>query len=385
MKILHTADLHLGKNLYETSQSERQRKMLTDLHNILIEDNYAALIIAGDIYDRSVPPAEYVAIFDSFLSALHRDCPNTAVFIIPGNHDSAERLSFGSQLLKSSNIHIASGTGKLCTPIIIAQNGEKVQFFLMPFLHLGSFFDETGESLNLNSQSEMAQEAARRLKEAVDPSIPAVLAAHLFTLNGESSSSERAFLGTAEYVSPALFDFFTYTALGHLHKMQKVTDRMYYSGAPLTYAFDECSTEKVVLSIDIDCKTQGFPISVEKIPIKPLRKMTRLEGTFFDFFNTGKFDAYKNDFLEIKLIGDTLIQSPMSLLQQKFPYLLNLHQEAIAAELKDESENHILNKNIEDTEVIFENFMLFEEAIDEKPSAKKQELFKKICQEISQI
>ena len=358
--------------------------MLDDIHKILLKDDYAALIIAGDIYDRSIPPAEYVALFDSFLSAVHKDCPDTAVFIIPGNHDSAERLSFGSKILSSSNIHIAAGVGKLCSPIIIAQNGEKVQFFLMPFLHLGSFSEENSD-LKLTSQSEMAQEAARRLKEAVAPSMPAVLAAHLFTLNGESSSSERAFLGTAEYVSPALFDFFTYTALGHLHKMQKVTDRMYYSGAPLTYAFDECSTEKVVLSIDIDCKTQGFPISVEKIPIKPLRKMTRLEGTFFDFFNTGKFDAYKNDFLEIKLIGDTLIQSPMSLLQQKFPYLLNLHQEAIAAELKDESENHILNKNIEDTEVIFENFMLFEEAIDEKPSAKKQELFKKICQEISQI
>ncbi|AIN93444.1 exonuclease SbcCD subunit D [Treponema putidum] len=380
MKILHTADLHLGKNLYETSQYERQKKMLDDIHKILLKDDYAALIIAGDIYDRSIPPAEYVALFDSFLSAVHQDCPDTTVFIIPGNHDSAERLAFGSKILSSGNIHIAADIGKLCSPIIIAQNGEKVQFFLMPFLHLSSFSKENSE-LKLTSQSEMAQEASRRLKEAVDPSIPSVLVAHLFTLNGESSSSERSFLGTAEYVSPALFDFFTYTAIGHLHKMQKITGRMYYSGAPLTYAFDECSTEKVVLSVDIDCKTQGFPVRVEKIPIIPLRKMSRLEGSFFDFFNTDKFDAYKDDFLEIKLTGSTLIQSPMSLLQQKFPYLLNLHQEAVAAELKEEEQIHILKKNIEDEDVIFENFMLFEKAIDEEPSAKKQELFKSLCKE----
>ena len=377
---MHTADLHLGKSLYESPQIERQKKMLDDIHKILLKDDYAALIIAGDIYDRSIPPAEYVALFDSFLSAVHKDCPTTAVFIIPGNHDSAERLSFGSKILSSSNIHIAADIGKLCSPIIIAQNGEKVQFFLMPFLHLGSFSEENSE-LKLTSQSEMAQEASRRLKEAVDPSMPSVLAAHIFTLNGESSSSERAFLGTAEYVSPALFDFFTYTALGHLHKMQKVTDRMYYSGAPLTYAFDECSTEKVVLSVDIDCKTQGFPVRVEKIQISPLRKMSRLEGSFFEFFNTDKFDAYKDDFLEINLTGSAVIQSPMSLLQQKFPYLLNLHQEAVAAELKDEEQIHILKKNIEDEDVIFENFMLFEKAIDEEPSAKKQELFKSLCRE----
>ena len=94
MKILHTADLHLGKSLYESPQIERQKKMLDDIHKILLKDDYAALIIAGDIYDRSIPPAEYVALFDSFLSAVHKDCHNTAVFIIPGNHDSAERLSF---------------------------------------------------------------------------------------------------------------------------------------------------------------------------------------------------------------------------------------------------------------------------------------------------
>jgi len=388
MKILHTADFHLGKNLYETSQTDRQKKMLADICSILSHDDYAALVIAGDIYDRSIPSSEAVLLFDNFLSDIHLLCPHTSVLIIPGNHDSAERLSFGSQILKTGNIYIAGGTEKLCTPLIISQGEEKVQFFLLPFLHLGSFLKpENGEAENeikLNSQSAMAEEASRRLKKCVNPEMPSVLAAHLFTLNGISSSSERAFLGTAELIDPCLFDFFTYTALGHLHKMQKVTDRMYYSGAPLTYAFDECGIEKAVLSIDIDCKTKGFPITVKKIPIVPSKKMTRLEGTFNDFFATEKFNEYKNDFLEIILTDDAVIKSAMSILQNKFPYLLNLQQKSVIEKLKTEDKNFsdILKKNIEDPEVIFENFLNFEKIIGEEPDLKRQDFFKRLCSNI---
>lgn len=388
MKILHTADFHLGKNLYETSQTDRQKKMLADICSILSHDNYAALVIAGDIYDRSIPSAEAVLLFDNFLSDVHSLCPQTSILVIPGNHDSAERLSFGSRIFKTENIHIASGTEKLCSPIIISQGEEKVQFFLLPFLHLGSFlkteYEDAENQIVLNSQSAMAEEASHRLKKCVNPGMPSVLAAHLFTLNGMSSSSERSFLGTAEFINPCLFDFFTYTALGHLHKVQKVTDRMYYSGAPLAYAFDECGIEKVVLSVDIDCKIEGFPIKVEKIPINPLKKMTRLEGTFNDFFATEKFNGYKNDFLEIILTDDAVIKSAMSLLQNKFPYLLNLQQKSVIEKLKteDKSFSDMLKKNIEDPEVIFENFLNFEKIVEEEPDLKRQNFFKRICSDI---
>ncbi len=382
MKILHTADLHLGKNLYETSQKDRQKKMLDDIYNILSADDYAVLIIAGDIYDRSIPPSDSVLLFDAFLSAVHKTCPKTAICIIPGNHDSAERLSFGSDILKTENIHIACNTENLCDPVIISHNGEKVQIFLMPFLHLGSISakNDDGSEKKIVSQSEMAAEAALLLKKAVDPKIPSVLAAHLFTLNGESSNSERAFLGTAEFVSPDLFDFFTYTALGHLHKMQKITERMYYSGAPLVYAFDECGTGKGVLSVDIDCKTEGFPINVKQIPIEPLRKMSRIEASFQDLYDGDKFDSYKNDYLEVNLTGGKIIKSPMSLLQKKFPYLLNIRQNAVAEKLNEDKDMvpEALSKNIEDPKIIFENFLKFEKVIEENIPDEKQNLFKEI-------
>lgn len=388
MKILHTADLHLGKSLYETSQTERQKKMLSDIFAVLLSDDYAALIIAGDIYDRSIPSSETVKMFDAFLSDIHKNCPNTVILIIPGNHDSAERLSFGSQIFKTENIHIAPDTNNLCTPVTVTKNNETVQFFLLPFLHLGSFLYENAGGSNLDkldTQSAMAEEAARRLKKAVNPNIPSVLVAHLFTLNGIASSSERSFLGTAEFVQPQLFDFFSYTALGHLHKAQKVTDRMYYSGAPLTYAFDECDIEKVVLSVDINCSAEGFPVTVKKIPIEPLKKMVRLEGSFSEFFETEKFDKFKDDFLEINLTDVAVIKSPMNLLQKKFRYLLNIQQKSVAEQLKTENENivHILKANIEDSEIIFENFLNFENAIDEKPDKKQQKLFRELCAHIN--
>ncbi|WP_024467632.1 exonuclease SbcCD subunit D C-terminal domain-containing protein [Treponema pedis] len=387
MKILHTADFHLGKNLYETSQTERQKKMLNDIYNILLNDNYAALIIAGDIYDRSIPSSEAVAMFDSFLSKIHINLPDTVILIIPGNHDSADRLSFGSQIFKMQNIHIAADTACLCTPVTVKQNNETVDFFLLPFLHLGSFLreEEQGDLFSienkLDTQAAMAEEASRRLKGAVKPDVPSVLIAHFFTLNGIPSSSERAFLGTAEFVRPELFDFFSYTALGHLHKMQKITERMYYSGAPLTYSFDESVAEKVVLSVDINCNAEGFPVTIKKVPIEPLKKMIRLEGCFQDFFETEKFDEYKNDFLEINLIDKTVIKSPMSLLQKKFPYLLNIQQKSVSEKLKteDKSFSEILKKNIEAPEIIFENFLNFENAIEETADGKKQNLFKEIC------
>lgn len=383
MKILHTADLHLGKNLYETSLLNNQKKMLDSILQIISSNDYGALIIAGDIYDRSIPPAEAVSVFDSFLSEMRTNFPTTAILMIPGNHDSAERLSFGSQIFKTENIHIITDTANLCTPVIISHNNEKVQFFLLPFLHLGSFSDENSQ-IPLNSQNGMAEYAAELLKSKLNKNLPSVLAAHFFTLNGISSDSERKFLGSAEFINPETFNFFTYTALGHLHKPQKITDRMYYSGSPLAYSFDECGYEKSVLSVDINCHEKDFPISVTKIPIIPERKLSKLQGAFLDFFDGNKFNEYRNDFLEITLTDNQIIKSPMNLLKKKFPYLLNIEQKAITDNLKNEEINYerIFKKDIDDPTVILENFLQFEKLINENVSEEKKNLFTEIYTEI---
>ena len=407
MKLLHTADLHLGKTLHETPLLGVQEKMLNDIHDILTRDDYAALIIAGDVYDRAIPSAEAVSLFSRFLARIREDCPDTAVCIIPGNHDSAQRLAFAREILQNQRIYIAQDTSRLADPVILTKGTEKLAVYLLPFLNFGAFSEETKETYRTagDSQAEMAAVASHILKQAVKPDIPTLLAAHLFTIGGQSSASERTFIGTAEYINPDLFSFFDYVALGHLHRCQRVTDRMYYSGSPLPYAFDESDDAKCVLSIDIDCtpkqsaadQTSGkkpdadlfnseitqpgingakAPLTIERIPIISERPLKRLEGSFADFFTEHLYDEWSGCYLEITLNDAEIIAHPMQLLRQKFPFLLSIRQKSFMnQEQQEEEQLTIRERTAEDPLTLTENFNRFESLINGEPNRMKQELF----------
>lgn len=385
MKLLHTADLHLGKTLHETSLLSAQKKVLDDIHRILMNDRYAALLISGDIYDRAVPPAEAVALFSRFLTNVRTDCPETAICIIPGNHDSAQRLAFADEILQNQAIYIVKNTAQLQTPISITQDGEKIEIFLLPFLSFGVFSAEQKDSAGYsdagNAQSEMAAVASALLKKAVNPAVPAVLLAHLFTTGGTGSSSERVFIGTAEYVDPALFSFFTYTALGHLHRCQKVTDRMYYSGSPLPYAFDEAEDKKCVLSVDIRCNEKDVPVYIERIPIEPERQMKRLEGRFEDFLNGTAFDAFKDAFLEITLTDSAVISNPMQLLRRKFPFTLSVRQNSFIKPEDGSLQTALQTVYSQKAADLVDNFTAFESLIGNDREPEKKVLFETLCKE----
>ena len=391
MKLLHTADLHLGKTLHETPLLGVQEKMLNDIHDILTRNDYAALIIAGDVYDRAIPSAEAVSLFSGFLARIREDCPDTAVCIIPGNHDSAQRLAFAREILQNQRIYIAQDTGKLAAPVILTAGAEKLAVYLLPFLNFGAFSEETKGTYRTagDSQAEMAVVASHILKQAVQPDIPALLAAHLFTVGGQSSASERTFIGTAEYVNPDLFSFFDYVALGHLHRCQRVTDRMYYSGSPLPYSFDESDDAKCVLSIDIDCtpKQSGIngakaPLTIERIPIISERPLKRLEGSFADFFTEHLYDEWSGCYLEITLNDAEVIAHPMQLLRQKFPFLLSIRQKSFMNQEEQEEEQLTLReRTAEDPLTLAENFNRFESLINGEQNRMKQELFEQLCKE----
>ena len=413
MKLLHTADLHLGKTLHETPLLGVQEKMLNDIHDILTRDDYAALIIAGDVYDRAIPSAEAVSLFSRFLARIREDCPDTAVCIIPGNHDSAQRLAFAREILQNQRIYIAQDTSRLADPVILTKGTEKLAVYLLPFLNFGAFSEETKETYRTagDSQAEMAAVASHILKQAVKPDIPTLLAAHLFTIGGQSSASERTFIGTAEYINPDLFSFFDYVALGHLHRCQRVTDRMYYSGSPLPYAFDESDDAKCVLSIDIDCtpkqsaadQTSGkkpdadlfnseitqpgingakAPLTIERIPIISERPLKRLEGSFADFFTEHLYDEWSGCYLEITLNDAEIIAHPMQLLRQKFPFLLSIRQKSFMnQEQQEEEQLTIRERTAEDPLTLTENFNRFESLINGEPNRMKQELFEQLCKE----
>ena len=357
MKILHTGDLHLGKTLHETSLLEDQKIMLDLLLEELSRDSYAALIIAGDVYDRTIPPAEAVELFSSFLVRLRSDFPDVTVFIIPGNHDSARRLAFADKILGRQNIHIAADPEESFNPIILEKDGNRLAFFLLPFLLPGTLApapenpatgkdgeldlfdgDPAGTEPLLSSQSDLAREASRRFGEVLSQpeyrGIPAVLGPSLHDRR-RRIPVRTVFVGSAEKVPSSLFSGFSYVALGHLHKTQRVHDRIWYSGAPLAYAFDEAGTEKCFLRVELDTASGEVPVTVTRIPVRPARPVVRLSGAFDDFYHGSAFDGHADSYLEITLTDSSLVANPMNLLRDKFPLLLSIRQGLAQNEKKD--------------------------------------------------
>lgn len=375
IKFLHTADLHLGKVFHDQSLLEDQEVMLEGLTRLLEDDSYAALVIAGDVYDRSVPPPEAVQLFGSFLAAIKKRRPSLEVIVIPGNHDSAPRLGFGRELFARLGIHLAHSASDCCKPVIVTQGDESCAFFPLPFLNPGALpVDGENGPEPLRSQSAMAEEAARRVGDARRArgagntgGAYSVLAAHLFASGGAEAGSERVFLGNAELVNINLFKGFDYIALGHLHRCQNVGGKTagaddksacnaWYSGSPLAYSFAETTPdghgqEKFFLSVELG--KDGT--KVEKIPVTPLRKVTSLSGPFSRFSADSPGDreliAAADDYLEIRLTDRGITENARDILRRRFPHLLSLRQdEALAGLLSgtgapDSGEDHRSRKD----------------------------------------
>jgi exonuclease SbcD len=374
-KFLHTADLHLGKVFHDHPLVEDQKQVLDQMGEILSDPAYGALIISGDIYDRSIPSPEAVALFDSFLGSVKARRPSLNILILPGNHDSPARLAFGRKLFRELGIYIAPDPEKAFEPVMLEQDGERCAFFLLPFLYPGSLSPrEDGVSRKsgvpegedplkiqlkllageaapeepIRSQARLAREAALRLEEARRRTGAdyAVLGAHLFTRGGLKSESERIFLGNAEQVDVKLFAGFDYAALGHLHRCQKAGPNAWYSGSPLAYSFDEADQEKMFLSVELSGagskgaghfdKAEAYrgdaagTAVVNPIPVRPLRKLRRLEGPFGFFFQEDGGDKTladaEGEYLELSLTDTTLVENPLARLRRRFPYLMAVKQ-----------------------------------------------------------
>lgn len=366
MRLLQTGDLHLGKIFFEQSLIPDQQHMLNQLLQELEaaekqNNSFDALIITGDIYDRAIPPPEAVTIFDDFITKAKKDFPELAIVIISGNHDSSRRLSFGSRILSNQNIHIVADIDSITKPIILKEKNEanlSIALYCIPFLQTGVL------GKDLLKQQDMIQEAINQItlhKKHNHPEIPAMLCAHLFTKQGKSSDSERIFIGTAEQVDSSVFKDFVYTALGHLHRCQNPAENTWYSGSPLAYSFDEANEKKYFLEINIDLKNKTT-VEVQKILVKPIRPVTRLTGTFEEFYRPQKniIENYKNSILEIICNDSTLIENPMARLKAIFPNLLSFRQEKINLFSNNESmeqRKELLQDNKLATEKLFSEFI----------------------------
>ena len=331
MRILHTSDWHLGRVLHQYPLLEDQRAILGQIIAHCRETAYDALLVSGDLFDRSLPSEDAVRLWSHFLRDLRAACPELPILVIAGNHDSGTRVAYAAEALTLARIHVRGGSEAILAPVpIVSAAGERMQVWMIPFLWAGDLevLDEDGERL-VRTQEETLKEAIDRIRPLQDPGALQLALSHCFTQGGSVTDSERTLVGTATDVDPGLFEPFDYTALGHLHRCQKVTARAWYSGSPLPYSFSEAQDDKGMLAVEL---APGQPPAVTRIPLTAPRPMRRLRGALQDLLQDPRYAPDTGCLVEITLRREDAGANPFALLKTRFPYLLHLDYEPDPAE-----------------------------------------------------
>lgn len=318
MKLMHLSDLHLGKRLLEVSLLEDQAYILDRIVEIVDAEQPDAVLICGDVYDKTVPPAEAVQLFDDFLYRLSRR--DTAVLVISGNHDSAERLSFGGRLMDPSGIHIAPVYDGKVEPVTLYDEFGAVNFYMLPFIKPASvrrlFPEEPVESY-----TDAVAAAIRHMEP--DPDVRSVLLTHQFVMGAGTCESEERSVGGTDQVDGAVFQPFDYVALGHLHGPQNVSSpRIRYCGTPLKYSFSEAGHSKSVTIVQLGEKGS---LTLRTAPLHPRRELRQMRGTYSRMVDRGFYQGTGvEDYLHITLTDDSDIPEAMGRLRTVYPNLLRL-------------------------------------------------------------
>lgn len=323
MKLLHLGDLHIGKTVNDFSMIEDQRYVLEQILGIITEQKADAVLIAGDVYDKSVPSEEAVNVLDSFLCRLSELGVET--FLISGNHDSDERLNFGSRLFEANRIHIAAKYEGTVVKKVCQDSYGTVNVYLLPFVKASQvrhfYPEETIESYEDAVRVALSQ-------EEIDPSQRNVLVAHQFVAGrgtspelGGSEGASVLHVGTVEKVSVDCFDAFDYVALGHIHSPQKIgRDTIRYSGSPLKYSQSEVNNEK---SVPIVTLGEKGDVTVERIPLKPLRDMRQLKGRLEQLLAPENIVS-PEDYIYVTLTDEEPVNDAMGIFQQHYPNTMKI-------------------------------------------------------------
>lgn len=289
MRFLHLSDLHLGKRLREYSLLEDQKYVLQQILESVDAYHPDCVLISGDVYDKPIPPIDAVKLFDEFIRCLAER--NVYVFIIGGNHDSQERLSCYSDLLSQSKVYIASAYSGKIDPITLQDDFGAVNIYMLPFIrpiHVKSYHPDKEIASFTDAVSCVIEDMAVNQQERN------VLLCHQYVTGAERSDSEDVLtVGGIDNVDGSVFAPFDYVALGHIHKPQIVgDDRIRYCGSPLKYSFSEANHTKSILMVDLD---KDGKLDIQQIPLKPLRDMQQIRGTFAELTNS---DFYENSTLQ---------------------------------------------------------------------------------------
>ncbi len=320
MRFIHTSDWHIGRLFQNVSLLEDQLYFLQQIKNYAVQHCIDALVIAGDIFDRSVPPAEAVDALNSFLEDFTREL-SIPVIMISGNHDSAKRLRFGSQYMRQAGLHILGDIRGVAQPVVLETATGPVHFFGLPYhdpVEVREAF-----SCEVKTYDEAHSYLANIALEARTPGTPSVLISHCFIDGASESDSERPLsIGGADRVSYQPLSDFDYVALGHLHGPQyKGEAHIRYSGSPLKYSFSEHQQNKGVCLVEMN--DQGF-VSQQHLELIPKRNLRIIEGELEALLEQGKRDAAADDYILARLTDKHDLLDPLGRLRQVYPNTLQM-------------------------------------------------------------
>ena len=380
MKLIHLSDLHLGKRVNEFSMIEDQQHILAQILDIIDAEQPQAVLIAGDVYDKPVPSAEAVQLFDRFLSNLAER--RVQVFIISGNHDSAERIAFGAKLMDASGIHLSPVYSGTVEPLVLQDEYGPVNFRMLPFVkpaHVRRFYPDA----EIETYTDALRTAVEHME--VDRTQRNVLLTHQFVTGAGRSDSEEISVGGADNVDAAVFETFDYVALGHIHRPQNMEgERIRYCGTPLKYSFSEASHEKSVTVVELGAKSgegnEYAQLQLRTVPLKPVHDLREIRGTYMELSAREYYlGMAADDYLHITLTDEEDVPDAIGKLRIIYPNLMKLDYDNTRTR---ESRNLTLADDVE-TKSPLELFGTFYELQNNQPMSPQQtELISSLIEKI---
>ena len=374
MKIIHLADLHIGKRVNEFSMIDDQKHILNQILEIIDKEKPDAVIIAGDVYDKQVPSIEAVELLDSFISDISKR--KTTTFIISGNHDSAERLAFGSSLMAMGKIYISPVYNGKISKYTLKNDFGSANFYLLPFVkpnHVKRFFPDE----KIESYTDAIRVVVDNLK--LDTSEINILIAHQFVTGASRTESEEISVGGLDNVDASVFEDFDYVALGHIHRPQKIgTERIRYCGTPLKYSFSEVNDTKSVSIIEINSKED---FNLRMIPLIPKRDMRKIRGTYEELTTKTSYESTNtDDYIHVTLTDEFNVADAIQKLRVIYKNIMKLEYDNIRTR---ESRKINLDDMVIENKNPLEIFSEFYKLQNNKEMDNEQkEIIKKIMEEV---
>ncbi|WP_337193872.1 exonuclease SbcCD subunit D [Pontibacillus yanchengensis] len=379
MKILHTADWHLGKLVHQLHMTEDQSYIIDQIIQIVQEEQPDVVVIAGDLYDRAIPPKEAVELLNNTLTTLIFDL-GIPVLANTGNHDSPDRLNFGSQLFKRQQFYLQAHLEGALEPVTLRDEYGDIHFYLIPYIEPADARIEF-EDESIQTHQEAMETVVKCVQDKMNHNERHVFVGHAFLAGGmESESEERlSMIGGTPYIDASLFYDFDYVALGHLHQPQRVKrDVIRYSGSILKYSFSEANHKKSVTIVELT--NQGVE-EIKQIPLVPKRDMRIKEGYLQELLDTD--EEGMQDYLHIKLLDKGQLLDPMGKLRKVFPNVLSLERVGLMGDSKEKQLQNVQERKQMSHLELFQSFYkeVKGEDLDDKRTSHIFQVIQELIQE----